>query len=53
MATGTTERERTRGRWLRRFGWLAAIWLASVAALALVAWVFRWLMGAVGLTAPS
>jgi hypothetical protein len=42
----TTER-----RWLRRFGWLFAIWLASVSSLALVALAFRWVMRAVGLTA--
>ncbi|WP_260590845.1 DUF2474 domain-containing protein [Variovorax sp. DXTD-1] len=41
-----------RGKWLRRFGWLLAIWLASVGALFAVALVFRWLMRAVGLTAP-
>lgn len=51
MATDTTERA-GRGRWLRRVGWLAAIWLASVGALALVALLFRWAMRAAGLTAP-
>ena len=35
----------------RRIGWLLAIWLASVLALGGVALLFRWVMGAVGLTA--
>jgi hypothetical protein len=37
--------------WLRRIGWLALIWTASVLALAVVAIVFRLLMAAAGLTA--
>lgn len=41
-----------RSKWLRRFGWLVAIWAASVGCLLVVALVFRWLMRAVGLTAP-
>ena len=41
-----------RGKWLRRFAWLLAIWAASVGTLFAVALVFRWLMRAVGLTAP-
>ncbi|MEA3138398.1 MAG: hypothetical protein QOK23_567 [Gammaproteobacteria bacterium] len=36
--------------WLRRVGWLILIWAGSVAALGLVALVFRLLMAAVGLT---
>lgn len=51
MATDTTE-ESPRRTWLRRLGWLVAIWLASVASLAVVALAFRWVMRAVGLTAP-
>jgi hypothetical protein len=35
--------------WLRRFGWLAAIWAASVAALALAAGLMRLLMHAAGM----
>lgn len=35
--------------WLRRLGWLVAIWTLSVTALALVAWLFRLLMTAAGL----
>ena len=37
------------GLWLRRLAWLVAIWAASVAALALVALVMRWLMRAAGM----
>jgi hypothetical protein len=37
--------------WPRRIGWLVAIWAASVAALGLVALLFRLLMSAAGLTA--
>ena len=37
-------------RWLRRFGWLVGIWLASVAALAVVAYGLRLLMRAAGLS---
>jgi hypothetical protein len=41
----------TSGRgWLRRLGWLVAIWAASVLALAVVAYVFRVIMASVGLT---
>ena len=32
-----------------RLGWLVLIWVASVAALGVVALLFRWLMGAAGL----
>jgi len=41
---------RSRKPWLRRFGWMALIWTASVAALGLVAMLFRLLMGFSGLT---
>ena len=37
--------------WLRRVGWLGLIWIASVAALALAAALFRVLMKIAGLTA--
>lgn len=37
------------GLWLRRLAWLVAIWAASVAALALVALLMRWLMHAAGM----
>jgi hypothetical protein len=37
--------------WPRRIGWLILIWIASVAALAIVAVLFRALMNAAGLTA--
>lgn len=36
--------------WLRRFGWLVLIWIGSVAALAIVAIIFRLLMNIAGLT---
>ena len=36
--------------WARRIGWLILIWIASVAALAIVAMLFRILMHAAGLT---
>ena len=35
--------------WLARIGWLVAIWVASVAALAAAAWVMRGLMHAAGM----
>jgi hypothetical protein len=35
--------------WLRRAGWLAVLWLASVASLAVVALALRLLMHAAGL----
>ena len=37
--------------WPRRLGWLVLIWIASIAALAAVAALFRILMNAAGLTA--
>ncbi|MFA7669980.1 MAG: DUF2474 family protein [Burkholderiaceae bacterium] len=39
-------------QWLRRAGWLAGIWLASVAALSLAAWALRLLMKAIGMSPP-
>jgi hypothetical protein len=36
--------------WLRRFLWLVAIWVASVVALGIVAFLLRLLMSAAGLT---
>ncbi len=36
--------------WPRRIGWMAAMWLSGVAALAAVAGLLRLLMTAVGLT---
>jgi hypothetical protein len=35
--------------WLWRLGWMAALWLAGVAALGLVAWLLRVLMHAAGM----
>jgi len=40
----------SRKNWLSRIGWLILIWAASIAALAIVALLFRLLMGAAGLT---
>lgn len=40
-----------RGLWLRRFGWLVLIWVASVVALGLVALLFRVVMKLAGMTA--
>ncbi len=37
-------------RWLRRSGWLVAIWAGSVLALAIVAMLFRVVMSFAGLT---
>lgn len=37
--------------WLRRLGWLAALWAAGVAALAAVALLLRLLMHAAGMRA--
>ncbi|MDP9891703.1 hypothetical protein J2W32_001922 [Variovorax boronicumulans] len=51
MATDTTEGAARPSRtWRRRLGWLAGIWLASVAVMFVVAVVFRFLMAAVGLS---
>lgn len=36
--------------WLARVGWLVGIWMASVAALAVVAYGLRLLMRAVGMS---
>jgi hypothetical protein len=35
--------------WLRRLGWMAALWLAGVGMLALVALLLRLLMRAAGM----
>jgi hypothetical protein len=34
-----------RGLWLRRAGWFVALWIASVAALGVVALLIRWAVG--------
>jgi hypothetical protein len=36
--------------WLRRVGWLVALWAVSVGALGVVALILRLLMSAAGLT---
>lgn len=40
-----------RGTWLRRIGWLALLWAASVLALGVVAWLIRQFMAAAGMSA--
>jgi hypothetical protein len=39
-----------RREWARRIAWLVAIWAASVATLAAVALVLKWLMRLVGMS---
>jgi hypothetical protein len=39
-----------RSPWWKRLGWLIVIWSASVAALALAAWLMRLLMRGAGLS---
>jgi len=39
----------TEGSWLKRIGWLVLIWTGSVLALALAAYIMRWLMRFIGL----
>ena len=38
-----------RGLWLRRVGWLVAIWAGSILALGVVAMAFRLLMNLAGM----
>jgi Protein of unknown function (DUF2474) len=47
MAARSQPRNRS---WWYRVGWLVLIWAASVAALGIVALVFRLVMSAAGLT---
>jgi len=35
--------------WLRRLGWMLALWAGGVAALGVVAWLLRVLMHAAGM----
>ena len=48
MSTTTKRRE-----WLVRLAWLVGIWLASVAALGVVALLLRLLMRAAGMSSPG
>ncbi|SCB40220.1 DUF2474 family protein [Rhizobium hainanense] len=41
---------KTSNAWLSRFGWLVFIWAVSVVATAVVAVLFRLIMGLAGLT---
>lgn len=36
--------------WCKRLTWLVLIWFASVAALGIVAYLLRLIMGAIGMT---
>lgn len=36
--------------WCKRLTWLALLWLLSVAALAVVAYLLRFIMSAIGMT---
>ena len=40
----------TEGSLLKRIGWLVLIWTGSVLALALAAYIMRWLMRFIGLS---
>jgi Protein of unknown function (DUF2474) len=46
-----SEASTTRHSWLTRFGWLLLLWMAGVAALAVVAVLLRELLAAAGLKA--
>lgn len=48
---GTERHSSPTRRRLARFGWLLAIWTASVLALGAFAWLLRQIMNAVGLSA--
>ncbi|MGI4721110.1 MAG: DUF2474 domain-containing protein [Janthinobacterium lividum] len=39
----------TRREWMRRIGWMAALWAGGVTTLALVAYLIRLLMRAFGM----
>ncbi|GGX28807.1 hypothetical protein GCM10007242_39010 [Pigmentiphaga litoralis] len=39
--------------WWKRMGWLLLIWGGSVAALGVVAWLFRMLMRSAGMMPPG
>ncbi|SFD22656.1 DUF2474 family protein [Massilia yuzhufengensis] len=39
----------SRAEWMRRLGWMAALWAGGVAALALVAYAIRVIMHALGM----
>jgi hypothetical protein len=46
-----TAPQQQRPSWWKRIGWLLLIYAASVSALGIVAWLFRLLMKAAGMTA--
>nr|WP_170017223.1 DUF2474 domain-containing protein [Starkeya sp. ORNL1] len=41
----------SRADWARRLGWMVLLWTASVAVLAIVALIFRFIMNLAGITA--
>jgi len=47
MAAGSSG---SRGPWARRIGWLVLLWAAGVAAVAVVAVIFRMIMSLAGMT---
>ena len=42
-------RKVTRREWMRRIGWMAALWLGGVTALSAVAYTIRVIMHALGM----
>lgn len=36
--------------WIKKLGWMMLIWLGSIAALSVVAYFFRYLMGMINFT---
>jgi|TARA_R100000455_G_C6247292_1_gene104732 hypothetical protein len=40
----------TRKPWLKRVGWLVALWFGGVAALTLFAFILRWIMSSIGMS---
>lgn len=54
MSQSTTPHARTdqpvKSSWIKKLGWMALIWLGSIAALSVVAYCFRYLMGLINFT---
>lgn len=48
-----TKASREKSGWPARLAWLLAIWAASIAVLAIVAYVLRVVMESLGMTAGS
>ncbi|MBP6116148.1 MAG: DUF2474 domain-containing protein [Neisseriaceae bacterium] len=49
-APQTHNKQPVRSSWLKKLGWMALIWLGSIAALSVVAYFFRYLMGMINFT---